>query len=330
MNYPEKKMVEKTTPILQARSLRLDIRSENGTLPILRDVSFDLRPGEALGIVGESGSGKTVTCLSLLRLLPSPPALYRSGSVLFRGEDLWQASEKALQTIRGRRIAMIFQEALSALNPVLKAGEQAAEPLTLHSGKTRREAQQEVLELFARVGIPDPERRFQQYPHQLSGGLQQRVMIAMALACRPEILIADEPTTALDVTIQVQILDLLKNLQRESGMSMIFISHDLGVIAETCQRVLVMYAGQIVESASIEQIFASPQHPYTRLLLQTIPGLDKPRGVLSPIPGQIPSPGALPPRCPEAAERCQLDPPPPISLPSGQEVRCWMREVHGA
>ncbi len=318
-------------PLLTARNLRVDMLTENGALKIIRDVSFDLHSGETLGIVGESGSGKTVTCLSLLKLLPSPPALYRQGEVLFGEGDLWKASSQRLQKIRGRRISVIFQEAMSALNPVVKVGQQVAEVLSYHLQLNGNQARREVGRLFERVGIPDPEKRFHQYPHQLSGGLQQRVMIAVALACRPEILIADEPTTALDVTIQVQILELLKELQQQTNMGLIFISHDLGVIAEICQRVLVMYAGQIVESGTIEQIFDSPQHPYTQMLLQTIPDIKKARGSFSPIPGQIPAPGQLPsgckfhPRCREAKPFCQQMEPPHFEVTAGQSIRCWER-----
>ena len=320
------------SPLLSVQHLCVNMQSENGLLSIIRDVSFDVYPGETIGIVGESGSGKTVTCLSLLRLITSPPAVYQGGKVFFRERDLWQASEKELLSIRGRHIAVIFQEALSALNPVIKVGVQVAEVLMYHEGQSKSVARENVLKLFDRVGIPAAEERFEQYPHQLSGGLQQRVMIAMALACRPALLIADEPTTALDVTIQVQILELLKELQQEHRMSMIFISHDLGVIAEMCQRVLVMYAGQVVESGRIESIFGSPRHPYTRLLLKTIPDVNKPRGEFIPIPGQIPSPGNLPPgcafhpRCPEADATCPLREPPLARFPDNHPVRCWHRE----
>ncbi|RMH79093.1 MAG: ABC transporter ATP-binding protein [Calditrichaeota bacterium] len=318
-------------PLLSVRRLQVDMRTEKGRFPVVRDLSFDLLPGETVGIVGESGSGKTVTCLSLLRLIPSPPAVYRTGEVLLEGVDLWQLSEGELQRVRGNRVAVIFQEALSALNPVMSVGEQVAEVLIYHRGLDRVAAEEAVVGLFRQVGISDPEKRLRQYPHQLSGGLQQRVMIAMALAGQPRILIADEPTTALDVTIQVQILELLRELQQTLGMSLLFISHDLAVIAEICRRVLVMYAGQIVEGGPIEEIFRDPRHPYTRLLLNSIPDLQKPRGAFRPIPGQIPSPERLPsgcpfhPRCPEAVSRCRTEAPPLISLSPHRTVRCWQR-----
>ncbi len=318
-------------PLLTVSGLQVNMRSEQGVINIIRDVSFELHPGETLGIVGESGSGKSVTCLSLLRLIASPPAVYQHGAVEFKGKDLWQSSEQELLKIRGQDIAFIFQEAMSALNPVMKVGEQAAEVLVYHQGLSRHQARENVIALFKQVGISLPERRFDQYPHQLSGGLQQRVMIAMALACGPDLLIADEPTTALDVTIQVQILELLKTLQQTHHMSMIFISHDLGVIAEICQRVLVMYAGQIVESAPIEELFSVPKHPYTRLLLDTIPDINKPRGAFAAIPGQIPSPTDIPsgcafhPRCPEADNTCTRQEPSLKNLTPKHRVRCWHR-----
>jgi len=317
-------------PVLRVKELNVDITTELGTFKVLRDISFDLYPGETLGIVGESGSGKTVTCLSLLKLLTTPPVVYRSGVVEYRGKDLWKMAESELKNIRGRNIAIIFQEVLSALNPVIKVGEQIGEVFTNHFGLTKRESEKRVTMLLEKVGIPDPSKRYHQYLHQLSGGLQQRIMFAMALAGDPSVLIADEPTTALDVTIQLQILELLKELQRDSGMSIIFISHDLGVIAEVCQRVIVMYAGSIVETGTVNEIFSNPQHPYTRLLLQTIPGLEKQRGEFIPIAGQVPSLHNVPagcsfhPRCPEVFQKC-LDEPHLSRINSGQFVSCWRR-----
>ena len=318
-------------PLLEVLGLTVDMIGESGSFPVVRSLDFFLQPGETLGLVGESGSGKTVTCLSLTRLLPSPPARYRSGQVLFHGQDLWQMSETELTRIRGRHIAMIFQEAQSALNPVLTAGEQVREVLTQHFGLSEREGRERVLHLFRQVGISDPGRRYHQYPHQLSGGLQQRVMIAMALAGEPEVLIADEPTTALDVTIQAQILDLIQQIQHRRRMSVLFVTHDLGVVAELCDRVLVLYAGREVESGPVTDVFQNPQHPYTRLLLQTVPDLSKPRGQFQPIPGQMPSPGQLPggcafhPRCPEADDTCTRLEPPIESLEPERRVSCWRR-----
>jgi oligopeptide/dipeptide ABC transporter ATP-binding protein len=317
-------------PVLSVEELNVDITTESGTFQVLRNVSFNLYPGETLGIVGESGSGKTVTCLSLLKLLTAPPAVYRSGVVKYRSKDLWKMTEPELQNIRGGNIAMIFQEALSALNPVIKVGEQIAEVFTNHFGLTKPESEKRVATLLEKVGISDPSKRYHQYLHQLSGGLQQRIMFAMALAGDPSVLIADEPTTALDVTIQLQILELLRELQRDLGMSIIFISHDLGVIAEVCQRIIVMYAGSIVETGTADEIFSNPQHPYTRLLLQTMPGLEKQRGEFIPIAGQVPSLQNVPagcnfrPRCPEAFEKC-LDEPQLNRINSGQFVSCWRR-----
>ncbi len=325
-------MTKSNTPILSAVDLHLNFQTETGTTPVLRGVSFDLYSGESLGIVGESGSGKTVTCLSLLKLLPSPPADYRRGEVHFHGLDLQRAGEAELRKVRGGEIAFIFQEAMSALNPVLTIGDQVQESLLIHTGMSKPEAKAEVVRLFEQVGIPDAGQRYAQYPHQLSGGLQQRVMIAMALACRPEVVIADEPTTALDVTIQVQIVELLKELQQDRGMSLIFISHDLGVIAEICQRVLVMYAGQIVESGPAADIFDHPQHPYTQQLIRTIPRLDSPRGSFEPIAGQIPSPENLPggcafhPRCAMVMDICRKETPRLLRQSPLCEVRCWLHD----
>lgn len=319
-----------STPILQVQNLNVDIQSESGVFPVLHNISFDLYAGETLGIVGESGSGKTVTCLSLLKLLPTPPAIYRSGMVQFKGRDLWKIPDRELKKIRGREVSIVFQEALSALNPVIKVGDQIAEVLTYHLGLKKPAARERVISLLEKVGISEPVRRYDQYLHQLSGGLQQRVMFAMALAGNPAVLIADEPTTALDVTIQLQILELLKALQKDAGMSVIFVSHDLGVIAEICHRVIVMYAGRIVEVGTVEQIFSQPQHPYTRLLLETIPNPQKQRGEFIPIAGQVPSQQNLPvgckfhPRCPEFFQKCYQEPP-LRQLPSGQWVSCWRR-----
>lgn len=319
-----------SNPVLKIKDLNVDITLESGIFPVLRNISFDLFPGETLGIVGESGSAKTVTCLSLLKLLPTPPAIYRNGSVELNGKDLWKISESELRKIRGKEISMIFQEALSALNPVIKVGEQISEIFTYHFSLSKIEAKNNVIELLNKVGVPDPEKRFHQYLHQLSGGLQQRIMFAVALAGNPPVLIADEPTTALDVTIQLQILELLKKLQKDSKMSIIFISHDLGIIAEVCHRVIVMYGGRIVEIGQVDTIFSNPQHPYTRLLLETIPDLKKQRGEFVPIAGSVPSVQQLPegckfnPRCPEVYAKCTEEPP-LKNYSADQLVSCWRR-----
>jgi oligopeptide/dipeptide ABC transporter ATP-binding protein len=315
--------------LLTVKNLSLDVLSEQGRFPLIRNISFSVRQGKVLGIVGESGSGKTVTCLSLTRLLPQPPIYYLTGEVLFEGQDLWKISQEDLRHIRGSGIANIFQEALSALNPVISVGKQVSEVLTIHTGISKKEAHDRTIELFQQVGIPSPEVRFQHYPHQLSGGLQQRAMIAMALAGNPRLLIADEPTTALDVTIQVQIIELLRRLQRERNMSIIFISHDLGLISELCDDVLVMYAGEMIEYSSLEELFAHPAHPYTHLLLNSIPRLDRERGKLIEIPGQVPSPANYPsgckfhPRCPYAREKCNLESPITFNTGEFHQHRCW-------
>jgi peptide/nickel transport system ATP-binding protein len=315
--------------LLTVKKLSLDVLSEQGRFPLIRNISFSVRQGKVLGIVGESGSGKTVTCLSLTRLLPQPPIYYLTGEVLFEGQDLWKISREDLRHIRGSGIANIFQEALSALNPVISVGKQVSEVLTIHSGISKKESHSRTIELFQQVGIPSPEVRFQHYPHQLSGGLQQRVMIAMALAGNPRLLIADEPTTALDVTIQVQIIELLRRLKCERNMSIIFISHDLGLISELCDDVLVMYAGEMIEYSSLEELFVHPAHPYTHLLLNSIPRLDRERGKLTEISGQVPSPANYPsgckfhPRCPYARVKCSREYPITSNIGNFHQHRCW-------
>ncbi|MFZ0391693.1 MAG: ABC transporter ATP-binding protein [Calditrichia bacterium] len=314
--------------VLRVEQLSLDVLTENGRHPLVRDISFELPKGKVLGIVGESGSGKTVTCLSLTKLLPQPPIMYQQGKVLFRKQDLWELPADKLRRVRGEGIGFIFQEAFSALNPVLPVGKQVAEVFRYHMGHNVKKAEEETLQLFRQVGIPSPEVRYSHFPHQLSGGLQQRVMIAMALAGNPEILIADEPTTALDVTIQVQIITLLKRLQQERRMAVIFVSHDLGLIAEICDEVLVMYAGEMVEKASASRIFSHPVHPYTQLLLKTAPRLNARRGELTVIPGQVPSPAHYPagckfhPRCPLATEECKAESPPLFQVSGNHLHRC--------
>jgi oligopeptide/dipeptide ABC transporter ATP-binding protein len=293
-----------TPPVLQVVDLRVGFDTEAGTVVAVDGVSFDLCRGETLAMVGESGCGKTVTALSILRLLQSPPARLLGGQVLYDGRDLLRIPEGDLRKVRGRRIAMVFQEPMSALNPVFPVGEQIAEAVRVHLGATRREAERRAVEVMAQVGIPAPEERLRAYPHQLSGGLRQRVMIAIALACRPDVLIADEPTTALDVTIQAQILDLLSGLRRELGLALLLITHDLGVVAEVADRVVVLYAGEVVEQAEPRALFRGPRHPYTAGLLASLPPATAERPPrLAAIPGTVPDPRAWPAGC-RFADRC--------------------------
>jgi peptide/nickel transport system ATP-binding protein/oligopeptide transport system ATP-binding protein len=322
-------------PILQVENLRTYFRTENGLARAVDGVSFHVNPGETLGIVGESGSGKSVTSLSVMRLIPQPPGSIEPGSkILFRGEggveDLATASEARMRQIRGNDIAMIFQEPMTSLNPVFTVGEQIVESLRLHQGLNKRDARDRAIEMLQLVGIPIPDQRVDEYPHQLSGGMRQRVMIAMALACDPKLLIADEPTTALDVTIQAQILELLNRLQEELGMSIILITHDLGVVAETCDRVIVMYAGQVFEEGPVRDIFADPQNPYTEGLLRSMPKLGEEVERLAVIPGVVPAPTNWPTgcrfaeRCPYGWEKTEKEDPPLFDMGGGRRNKCWL------
>ncbi len=293
-------------------------------------VSFQVAAGGTLGIVGESGSGKSVTALSIMRLLRDPPGRVIGGQVRFEGRDLLSLAEREMEKIRGDRMAMIFQEPMTSLNPVMTCGDQAGEPLVIHRGKSRREARAEAVELFRKVGIADPDKRVHDFPHQMSGGMRQRVMIAMALACRPSLLIADEPTTALDVTIQAQILSLLATLRSELGMALVLITHDLGVVAETCDQVIVMYAGQVVERAPVRALFAAPRHPYTAGLLRAIPSLQAAgKAKLYEIPGVVPPLDRLPTgcrfqdRCDRVEDRCRKEAPQLESIDGDRLVRCF-------
>ncbi len=301
-------------PLLEVVDLRTHFDTLAGTVKSVDGLSFTVRAGETLGIVGESGCGKSVTAMSILRLVPTPPARH-AGAVRYRGRNLLQVSEREMRRVRGDRISMIFQEPMTSLNPVMSVGRQIAESVQQHQGLGRAEAMARAVEMLRLVQIPEAERRAHEYPHQLSGGMRQRVMIALALACRPELLIADEPTTALDVTIQAQILDLIARLQRELGMGMILITHDLGVVAETCDRVVVMYAGRKVEEAPVVALFEQPRHPYTRALMASMPSMNTHAKRLSEIPGIVPAlhdlgPGcAFAPRCALAAERCRTERP---------------------
>ncbi|HYL55494.1 MAG TPA: ABC transporter ATP-binding protein [Gemmatimonadales bacterium] len=324
-------------PLLRVRDLKTYFVTEHGsgTARAVDGVSFDVKPGETLGIVGESGCGKTVTSLSILRLIPEPPGHIRPGSFIeFEGRNILTLEPKELRAVRGNQIAMIFQEPMTSLNPVFTVGDQIAEAAIVHQHLSHSAARRRAIEMLQLVGIPDPEEGVDHYPHQMSGGMRQRVMIAMALVCHPKLLIADEPTTALDVTIQAQILELLERLQAELGMAVMLITHDLGVVAGTADRVVVMYAGQVVEQASTVELFARPLHPYTEGLLASVPRLDasqqdRARGRLHSIPGQVPAATAWPdgcrfhPRCPYAWDRCRAEEPP--LLESGAHTaRCWL------
>ena len=321
-------------PILQIRDLRTYFHIKEGVVRAVDGVSYCLNPGEILGLVGESGCGKSVSALSILQLVDRPPAEIHSGEILFEGKNLLDLTEKEMRKVRGRSISMIFQEPMTSLNPVLSIGHQISEVLTFHQGLSPKEARERAVDLLKLVGIPSPKRRIEEYPHLLSGGMRQRVMIAMAIACDPKVLIADEPTTALDVTIQAQILDLMMNLQKELGTAILLITHDLGIIAETAKRVTVMYAGRIVEEADVITLFKDPLHPYTQGLLRSIPRIDTAgeRRRLEEIPGTVPDLYHLPKgcaffeRCPVGQERCQHEEPELQQVGDGHQVRCWISE----
>jgi peptide/nickel transport system ATP-binding protein len=323
-------------PALEIRNLRTEFRIGGRWYAAVRDLSVSLMPNETLAVVGESGSGKSVTALSILRLLPNAGARIDSGEVLFEGRDLAKLSEREMSDIRGNSIAMIFQEPMTSLNPTMTVGEQIAEAIIIHRGGRQSEALAEALRLLKEVKIGSPESRLHDYPHQFSGGMRQRVMIAMALACRPKILLADEPTTALDVTIQAQVLMQLDELRQAYGMSVLFITHNLGVVAQIADRVAVMYAGEIVELASVEALFAKPMHPYTAALLRAMPRADRASESLEPIPGGVPAVTTMPPGC-AYAPRCSFkqrscDELPPELLASGDPghlVRCPVRLLGG-
>ena len=315
--------------LLEVRNLKTTFFTEDGAIPAVDGVSFAINSGETLGIVGESGCGKSVTSLSIMRLIPSPPGRIMGGEIVFEGKDLLKITKEEMRTIRGNRISMIFQEPMTSLNPVLTVGRQIMEAITLHQRANRREARSRTVDILRRVGIPSPERRISDYPHQMSGGMRQRVMIAMALSCNSRLLIADEPTTALDVTIQAQILDLIKGLKEELGMGVILITHDLGVVADLVARVVVMYAGKIVEGADTLSIFKNPKHPYTVGLMESIPKLHEDRARLQVIEGNVPDPFDMPvgcrfhPRCARVKEICSIEEPGLVEVETGHQVRCW-------
>ena len=317
--------------LVDVKNLRTFFYTEDGVVPAVDGVDLTIHRGEILGLVGESGCGKSVTALSIMRLIPNPPGKIISGEIMFHGEDLLKKSEEEMRLIRGDKISMIFQEPMTSLNPVFTVGDQISEAITLHQKIDEAEARKRTVEMLHLVGIPEPERRYRQYPHELSGGMRQRVMIAMALSSNPELLISDEATTALDVTIQAQILDLMRGLQKKLGMAILIITHNLAVVAEMAETIAIAYAGKIVENASAREIFKSPRHPYTYGLLQSIPKFTE-RRTNEPLPaieGMVPSPYHMPtgcrfnPRCPFATEKCRAEEPELLELTPGHLVRCF-------
>ncbi len=325
--------------LLDVRGLKTYFDTDEGTVKAVDGVSFHIDKGETLAVVGESGSGKSVTSLSIMRLIPNPPGRIAGGEMLFAGQDLVKKTEREMRQIRGNDISMIFQEPMTSLNPVYTVGDQIAEAIVLHQGKTQKQAMKMAAEMLELVGIPEPGKRVKNFPHQMSGGMRQRVMIAMALSCGPQLLIADEPTTALDVTIQAQILELMKKLQQEIGMSILFITHDLGVVAEIADRVVVMYSGRAVEEGNVIPIFTEPKMPYTMGLLNSVPRVDKAaehQARLEAIPGNVPNPLYLPegcafhPRCKFAIDDCKKDIPSLVDAGNGHMVRCVRHEAIAA
>ncbi|SDS35907.1 peptide/nickel transport system ATP-binding protein [Paenibacillaceae bacterium GAS479] len=317
--------------LLEIHNLHTHFVTERGVIPAVDGVDLIIRKGEIVGVVGESGCGKSVTSLSVMRLLPQPPGKYAGGEIRFKGEELIQAREKRMKQIRGNEISMIFQEPMTSLNPLLTIGEQIIETLRVHMPIGKKDATNRAIEMLKKVGIARAESIVRSYPHQLSGGMRQRVMIAIALCCEPELLIADEPTTALDVTIQAQILDLMKKLNRDMGTAIMMITHDLGVVAELCERVVVMYAGKVVEEGAVRDIFANPRHPYTQGLIRSIPKMDEEQSRLYSIPGQVPKPGSITegcrfaPRCEHVMDVCKSKLPELISGANpAHRSRCWL------
>ena len=316
-------------PLLEVDALSVSFATDAGRARVVEDVSFAIRPGQTVGLVGESGCGKSVTAMSIMRLIPSPPSHVEGGRIRFQGNDLLALGSAEMRAIRGDRIGMIFQEPMTSLNPTFSIGYQIAEVFRIHRRMSPAEARRESIEILGMVGIGAAERRLHQYPHELSGGLRQRAMIAMALACGPDLLIADEPTTALDVTVQAQILDLLRRLQSEIGMSVLLISHDLNIVAEVCEQVLVMYAGRIVERAAVDELFREPRHPYTIGLLSSSPRLGQRRPTLPTIPGMVPAPAKrgtgcyFADRCPRVTARCGDETPPLAAIGPDHHVACW-------
>ncbi|OUN01124.1 MAG: peptide ABC transporter ATP-binding protein [Paenibacillaceae bacterium ZCTH02-B3] len=319
-------------PLLEVKDLKVYFHTDQGLVKSVDGIRFSIGRGESVALVGESGCGKSVTSLTIMRLVPTPPGEIVQGEVLFEGKNLLELPEKEMTKHRGNQISMIFQEPMTSLNPLIKIGDQIGEVLQIHKKAGRKEAFRKSVELLGEAGISRPEEVAQSYPHQLSGGMRQRVMIAMAIACGPKLLIADEPTTALDVTIQAQILDLIRRLKDELNMSLLMISHDLGVVADMCERVMVMYAGKIVEEADVRELFRNPKHPYTAGLMRSIPQLDQETKRLYSIPGNVPTPKDMPrgcafaPRCEHASARCFEEAPPLAPVGRGHLAACWMNQ----
>lgn len=318
-------------PVLEVKGLSTSFSTDNGIIPVVNNIDFTVKRQEVVGIVGESGCGKSVTSLSIMGLIPTSNGKVEGG-IYFNGENLANFSEKKMRSIRGNEIAMIFQEPMTSLNPVFTIGEQLTEAIKIHWKWSKKKAREHAIQMLQKVGLPRAEQLINEYPHQLSGGMRQRVMIAMAMLCNPKLLIADEPTTALDVTIQAQILELMKKLNKETDTSIIMITHDLGVVAEMCQRIIVMYSGKIVEEADVRTIFKEPKHPYTVGLIQSVPDMREKKERLYSIPGNVPKPGSIEfgchfaPRCSHAHDRCFTDTPDLTNLNNGQKVRCWLYE----
>ena len=322
-------------PLLEVKNLKTSFKIGKKWVPAVEQVCFHVDPGETLGIVGESGCGKSVTSMSIMRLLPKATTKIEADEIILNGKNIANYSDKEMAQVRGTGIGMIFQDSMTSLNPVKTIGKQLDEAFIVHHSCDKNEAKNRSIEMLTKVGIPSPEKRYGEYPHQLSGGMSQRVMIAMAMSCNPQLLIADEPTTALDVTIQAQILELMKKIQKEEGMSILLITHDLGVVAEMCTRVIVMYAGEIVEEAPVDVLFYQPAHPYTKGLIASVPKLGSGVKVLPSIPGSVPDLSSLPegcrfaPRCAFATERCRKEKPDLYPVGEGQRSRCFLAENAG-
>jgi len=323
-------------PIIEVRNLQTSFFTRRGVVKVVDRVSFSIKQGETLGLVGESGCGKTITCLSIQRLVPQPAGRIVGGEIIFDGEDLLLKSEKDMRKVRGKRISTILQDPMSSLNPVFNIGEQVAEVIRIHQHLERKSIREKVIRMLSMVKIPSPEVRMNEYPHQMSGGMRQRIVGAIALSCQPKLLIADEPTTSLDVTIQAQFLRLLKEIQQESGVAMIMITHDFGIVSRVCDRVAVMYAGKIVETAEVRELFNNPVHPYTAALMSSVPKMEKKVERLHTIEGQPPDLGSVPqgcsfaPRCQHVKDICKAEYPPETTLSSGHLVSCWLTVRNGA